>query len=380
MSFKTLEIAKEKLLKGDYDLASSYYARARSEGIANAVVDLRFLTKNYLVYPLEYEQASVYFELIKKVHALASNNEEYVQEYVLALESLLDIKRLFLRSLSLFYFSDIAVCASDSVVVREVAEIQRYIKVNKEDILDNDVYEIRKYFPKYNPKKFARDLNIIEAFCMNILLSYTAEQHSVYSGKRYDATTIDYGYFISTKVTAHDEYYNYANIKPRMYLLGYEAYYEDLLEVYKEKLKEIGNFDSPSVLKKSLTALINHKDKGDRSAKDFIKYAKLFAKNDYSRDSFFGTLAKLTPFAKLNPIYHIVNKNYIGSFELDEYFPRKKFLGVCSMLSAGQGWQIDTTRFIMLFACCMIVGVFAYFALAIAMRMGFYFGVNVEKH
>ncbi len=383
MSFPVLSYAKSKILEGDFNLASSYYNRARSEGIANCVVDLRYLTKEYLVYPLEYEGASNYFELLKKLQSLAEVNDIYKDEYQVAVNSLYDIRRLFLRALALFYFSDILVSASDSVVLREIAEIQRYIKVNKSDILEKDIYELNKFIPKYNKRKFARDLNIIEAYCMNILLSYTAEQHSVYQGKRYSALTVDYGYFYSTTIRESNRYYNYANVKPRMFLLGYEAYYHELRNVYENKVKEIGNFDCPKKLKKELTYYVQHKDKKDASAKDFIKYAKHFEKQDFSRQSLFGSLSKfakaVNPMLRLNPTDKLTENN-VGSFELGEYFPQKKFLGVCSMLSAGQGWKVDTVRYIMLIFCCFAgIGVLAYFALAIAKKLGFYFGVNIKK-
>lgn len=380
-SYGLLDIAKAKLLSGDYKLASSYYERALSEGVPSSVVSLRYLTKNYLVYPLEYETSVTYFDCVLNLRYIADKHQEYEEEYVAALRSLVDIKRMFLRSVSLFYFSDIAVCSWDSVIVREIAELQGYIRDHKQDILANDIYGIKKYLPQTDLRKLAYDLNAVEAFCMNILLTYTAEQHSVYQGKRYSALTVDYGYFYSTEIRSHDQYYNYANIKPRLHMLGMEAYYDDMLAAYKNKLREMGGFDSPKVLREELTKLIEHKDKSDKSAKDFIVYAKLFEKQDYSRKSLFSTLNKFNPVAKLNIMNLFLKKDYVGSFELDEYFPRKRFMGVCSMLSAGQGWQIDTVRWITLILCCFAgLGVIAYLGLAVAVRMGYYFGVNIEKH
>ena len=52
-SFVVLDKAMEKMLEGDLSMASSYLDRARAEGIPSSIVDLRYLTKNYLVYPLE---------------------------------------------------------------------------------------------------------------------------------------------------------------------------------------------------------------------------------------------------------------------------------------------------------------------------------------
>ena len=382
MSLSTLNYAKSKLLSGDFNMAASYYSRAIEEGVEPCAVNLRYLTKEYLVYPLEYDHSIRYFELLEELNEIAKQNPDYADEYKVAAASLFDIKRLFLRSLSLFYYSDILVSSPDSVVLHEITEIHRYIKENKENLLENDVFRLKELVHKFNKKKFARDLNIIEAYCMNILLSYTAEQHSVYQGKRYSAITVDYGYFYCTTVNESDRYYNYANIKPRLFLLGYEAYYHDFCQVYKEKLKEIGHFDSPKELRKELIYYARHKDHKDNSAKDFSKYAKHFEKKDLSRQSWFGSLQKisstLNPLLKLNPFNLIINNN-IGSFELDEYFPQKKVWGVCSMLAAGQGWKVDTVRYVMLFAACLFVGLFAYAALALAMKFGFYMGVHIEK-
>ena len=382
MTFAVLDYAKEKMLQGDFGMATSYYNRAKNEGIAGCVVDLRYLTKEYLVYPLEYENSSNYFELLKQLHNIAEKNVEYKDEYKKALTSLLDIRRLFLRALALFYFSDILVSSSDSVVLHQIAEIQRYIKMNKDEILLNDIYEMQKYLPKYNKNKFARDLNVIEAYCMNILLSYTAEQHSVYLGKKYSALTLDYGYFYSTTITESDQYYNYANIKPRMFLLGLNAYYFDLLNIYNNKVKEWGRFDCPNELRRELKFYINHKDKKDISAKEFLRYSKWFEKGDDSRDSYYSSLSslakKLNPLLILNPMDKLIENN-VGSFELNEYFPQKRFLGVCSMLAAGKGWQVDSVRYVMAISCCFIIGGFVYFGLAVAKKLGYYFGVNVEK-
>ena len=383
MSFPILNYAKSKLLSGDYNMATSYYNRAKSEGVASCVVDLRYLTKEYLVYPLEYQKSTNYFELIKQLHKISSVNPEYAEEYVLALKSLIDIKRLFLRSLSLFYFSDILVSSYDSVILREIYEIHRYISGNKSKMLEDDIYELGKYIKKYNKKKFSRDLNIVDAYCLNILLSYTAEQHSVYQGKRYSALTVDYGYFYSTTISESDRYYNYANVKPRIFLVGLEAYYFDLHNIYTTKLNEIGNFNCPKELRKELTMYVKHKYRKDASSKEFRQYAKHFEKLDNSRDSLYSSWSKFAKivnlFLRLNPLDKVIENN-VGSFELNEYFPQKKFLGVCSMLSAGKGWKVDTVRYVIALSSCFAgLGVVAYFSLAIAKKLGVYFGVNVEK-
>ncbi len=387
MFMSVLDQTKTKLLNGDFNMVTSYYIRAIDEGVAPCIVNLRYLTKEYLVYPLEYENSVAYFDLIKELKALAADDPAYIDEYKMAAASLADIKRLFLRSLSLFYYSDILVSSSDSVVLTQITEIHRYIMEHKLELTKEDAYALKEFVPKYNEKRFQRDLDEIEAYCMNMMLSYTAEQHSVYQGKRYSAITVDYGYFYSTTVSERDSYYNYADVKPRLFLVGSPAYYHDYRQVYEKKLKEMGDFNSPKRLKEELTYYMEHKDKTDDSAKDFIKYAKHFEKQDSSRQSWYRSLMKmgktLNPLLKLvskiNPFESSVMKDNVGSFELDVYFPQKKFWGVCSMLAAGKGWKVDTVRAVIMISSFIGVGVLVYLGLALAMKQGYYFGVNIEK-
>ena len=383
VSLSVLNTATQKLMEGNLELASSYFTRAIGEGVAATAVDLRFLTKNYLVYPLEYENATHYFACLQDLKGLAKTDEAYAEEYKKAVASLVDLKRLFLRSVALFYFSDIAVCSAGSVIVKEILALRNYLKENKNAILAEDVFEIKQYMPKVNWTKFATELGQIEAFCLNLLLSYTAEQHSVYTGKKYSAVTIDYGYFYSTEVSSRDTYYSYANVKPRLFLiLGYEAYYDDFLQEYKDKLAELKGFDCPSVLREEVKKYVDLADKSDESAKEFKKYAKLFEKNDDSRDSFIKTMLKYNPFTKpFKKFYQaIFGIDSVGSFELDVYFPRKMYKGVCAMLSNAKGWKLETVRWTTILLCCFLVGLFGYAALAVGMKAGYYFGVNVEKH
>lgn len=382
VGFSILEQAANKMLEGDLAMASSYFDRARAEGIPSTIVNLRYLTKNYLVYPLEYEGATYYFDCLTALHKLVKHDEAYVEEYKRALATLVDFKRVFLRAVALFYFSDIAVCSTGSTVVKEIFSLYTFLKANKDSIALSDVYEIKTYLPTTNMQEFTTDLDKVIAFCLNLLLSYTAEQHSVYSGKKYSVTTIDYGYFYSTEVSARDQYYNYANIKPRLFLiLGHEAYYYELLEEYKAKLAELHGFDSPTVLREELKKLINLKDKSDESAKAFIKYAKLFEKTDDSRDSYIKWMLKYNPFTKpFKGFYQaLFGMDSVGSFELNEYFPRKMLTGVCTMISYAYGWKLETVRWATIFLGACFIGVLGYVALALAMKAGYYFGVNVEK-
>lgn len=382
VSLSVLDRASEKVLEGDLAMAGSYFERAKAEGVPQPIVSLRFLTTDYLVYPLEFTDSTEYFGYLRDFLDVVKADEGYVAEYQKALRTFIDFKRLFLRAVALFYFSNIAVCSAGSTVVKEIFALYKYLKNNREMIINDDVYAIKTYAPSTDMKKLSTDLLKVETFCLNLLLSYTAEQHSVYTGKKYSATTIDYGYFASTEVRSTDQYYNYANVKPRLFLiLGYEAYYDELLREYKANLAQLHGFDSPKVLREELKKLINLEDKSDENAKKYIKYAKVFEKEDASRDSYIKTLIKLNPFAR--PFKKLYQATFgidsVGSFELDEYFPRKMWKGVCAMLSAAKGWSIETVRWLTIFLGCLGVGVIGYIALAIAMKSGHYFGVNIEK-
>ena len=384
-SLNILESAKEKMLRGEFSSASNYYQRAITEGIPPEIVELRYLTKNYLVYPIEYEDSCEYFNLLELLQFFTEQNPEYVPEYRLALQSLLDLKQLFSRAISLFYFSDIEVCSRDSVVVTQIAQLLNYIRTNKNDIIGKDWYSIKKYIPYADFQKFARDLNIIEVYCINLLLTYTAEQERAYLGKKYSALTIDYGYFAITDIYSSDRYVNWAVLKPRLHMIGGEAYYDDLLRDYQDKLQVLKNFNSPKELQQELTVLINHKYEKTGTNIDFYEYAKHFEKKDASRFSIWGSMVKISniinPLNRLNPMTHLLDKKKVCSFELDNYFPRKKIWGVCDMISAGQGVSIDTVRCLMIIAGCFAgLGVLAYAALAVGMRFGFYWGVRIEQH
>lgn len=156
MGFPVLSYAKQKIIQGDFDMASSYYERAKSEGIDICLVDLRYLTREYMVYPIEYEGGTIYFELLKRLKDLSEKDNMYLEEYRLAAVSLYDIRRLFLRALALYYYSDILVSFPESVVLREIVEIRNYIKDNKTDILENDIYGLSKFVPKFNKRNLQK--------------------------------------------------------------------------------------------------------------------------------------------------------------------------------------------------------------------------------
>lgn len=392
MNLAILDTAKQKYINGEEKLAQAFYERAISEGVPNDIVVMRKITREYLLFPLDFINASEYFKLLFKLKQL-SKEIDYKNEYVKALNSLLNIKKLFLRELSIYYFSELAVCYGNSLIVKHVYELFEYLDKYMEDITENDCYEIRYNIPNADMRKLKIDLLKIKAFCLNILLSYSAAQDSVYTGTTYHAYTYDYGWYSSTSVSPIDNYAKWATIKPRLNMIGLDAYYDEYLEKYQITVKEINkytSFNSPKELRKEITKLIEYKKSKDVSDKEFYRIAKRLEKEDFSRQSFVKTtfgFAKFNPFIFIfKPLYEKMYKkmygmNEVGSFELDTYFTRKKLCGVCDMISCGSHWSIESVRMCMELAGCVGIGVVVYIVLAIAMKFGFYLpSITVEKH
>lgn len=390
MSLSLLEIARQKYIDGDEKLAQSFYERAVKEGVPNDIVLMQKITRGYLLFPLDFISADEYFSLLFRLKELCGN-EEYKAEYIKAIDSLINIKKLFLRELSLYYFSELAICYQNSMIVKHIHELFDYLCEHLEDIAENDCYEIRYNNPGADMKKLKIDLMEIKAFCLNILLSYSAVQDSVYTGTTYHAYTYDCGWYSSTSISSTDNYTNRAVIKPRLNMVGLEAYYDEYLAEYNKIVKEINNyisFDSPKELRKELSRLVEYKENKDISDKEFNMIAKRLEKQDISRQSLVKTsfgLLKFNPIVFIfKPLYEkmykmIYGMNEIGSFETDTYFTRKKIWGVCDMISSGSHWSIETVRCLM--AGLIIFGGPLYLILGTAMKFGFYLpSITIEKH
>ncbi len=390
MNLSLLETAKQKYINGEEKLAQAFYERAINEGVPNDIVVMRKITREYLLFPLDFIDASEYFNLLFKLKDLSKSND-YKDEYIKALHSLLNIKKLFLRELSIYYFSELAVCYGNSLIVKHTFELFAYLHKHMDAIIENDCYEIRYNIPNADMQKLKIDLLKIKAFCLNILLSYSAAQDSAYTGTTYHAYTYDYGWYSSTSVSSTDNYANWAVIKPRLNMIGLDAYYDEYLTEYQATVEEINkytSFDSPKELRKEITKFVEYKKSKDISDKDFYKIAKRLEKEDVSRQSFVKTafsFAKFNPFIFMfKPFYEKLYKlsfgmDEVGSFELDTYFTRKKIWGVCDMISCGSHWSIETVRWLML--GLIMFGGPIYLILGIAMKFGFYLpSITVEKH
>ena len=392
MNLSVLDTAKQKYINGEEKLAQAFYEKAIDEGIPNDIVAMRKITREYLLFPLDFVDASEYFNLLFNLKKL-SQNTDFKNEYIQALNSLLNIKKLFLREISLYYFSEIAVCYGNSLIVKHIYELFEYLQQHINDIAENDCYEIRYNIQNADMKKLKIDLLKIKAFCLNILLSYTAAQDSAYTGTTYHAHTYDYGWYSSTSISSTNNYATWAIIKPRLNMIGLEAYYDEYLAEYELTVKEINkyvSFNSPKELRQEITKLVEYKRSKDTSDKEFYKTAKRLEKEDFSRQSFVKTgfsLMKFNPIVFIfRPLYKKMYKKMygmdeVGSFELDTYFTRKKICGVCDMISCGSHWSIETVRMCMELAGCVGIGVVAYIVLAVAMKFGFYLpSITVEKH
>lgn len=380
MNLALLDTAKQKYINGEEKLAQAFYERAIDEGVPNDIVVMRKITREYLIFPLDFADGDEYFSLLFKVKELSHSND-FKEEYRKALQSLLNIKKMFLREISIYYFSELAVCYGNSLIVKHIHELFLYLDNHIDDIIKNDCYEIKYNIPNADLNKLKIDLLKIKAFCLNILLSYSAAQDSAYIGTTYHAHTYDYGWYSSTDISSTDDYAKWAVIKPRLNMIGLDAYYDEYLAAYKAVVKEVNqytSFDSPKELQKEIIKLVQYKKSKDVTDKDFYKIAKRIEKSDSSRNSFVKTMAKF------NYVYWLTGGkafkfDQVGSFELDTYFTRKKIWGVCDMISCGSHWSLDTVRWLTL--GLFMFGAPIYLILGIAMKFGFYLpNITVEKH
>lgn len=387
MNMMILETARKKFLSGETMLADSFYERAVDEGIPYSIVTLNQITKGYIVFPLEHS-AELFFEHFENMRNHAKECEEFRKEYKKAIVFLTDIKTMFLRSVSLYYFSELAVCYQDSIIVKHIHELYKYLDENMQRIIYEDCFEVGSYAGSQNLKKLEAELMQVKVFALNILLSYTAVQNSAHSGTTYYARTYDFGSFASTDISKSENYTNWATVMPRLNILGLEAYYDVYLNAYNDERRKFREFDSPKELKDGIIRQMK-KNTRHSSGLDFFKYAKMFAKDDLGRSSYFKEtrdFAKyFNPFIWLGTALNERGKIYgieqVGSFELDVYFTRKKLFGVCDMISCGTHWNIETVRTLFLLAGCCIIGVPIYLILALAMKVGLYIpGVSVVKH
>lgn len=380
MRFELLELAKKKFVEGDYSTSGSYYGRARDEAIPDPIVDIHIITCGYMFIQMEHYSPILYFQCLEKIKDLANNDVNLQEEYRKALNSLLRFKTLFLRDIALNYFSEIAVTSWSSNYAKSINDLLLYLKLNLDNIIDNDIYCIRKYYPSCDLKKLKTDFLKVIAYCLNLMLMYTGVKSSCYTGKEYHGVTYDFGSYAYTDISSRDTYSTSATVLPRLHILSLEAYYDDYLTMFKEITQEINQvekFSSPEELKAEITALVKRKNAKDEETKIFYKYSKKQEKDDPERSSYF----KMTAFLNITALPMLTllfGMDQVGTFNINVPFTRKKWLGVCNMLSWAYDWSIETTRFIM-FLTLGLAGV-GYLGLALLMKIGFYIPkITVKK-
>ena len=382
-SYNILNEARHQFVTNEVTLAHANYSRALSTGVPEGIINLHRMTKGYMYLPMAEISPLYYFEYLEQAKREADENVQYKNEYRIALETLVRIKDMFLRDIALNYFCEVCTTPWRSNYGKSLDELYLYINRNINDIVDNDRFALRAYIPNYNMNQLRYDLKVIQAYCLNLLLMYTTSKSTVYEGKKYTASTVVYDNFAYTQVSSHDTYSHNAMARPRLHQLSKEQYYPDCLQAFNQLKKEL-NISPEADLRKEISRLVDRKHPKNDTEKEYFKYAKNLAKDDPERQSFYNTFGRLYPGYQtiVKPILKLCwGVDQVGKFELDQPFTRKRFLGVCNMLAWANDWSVEMVRTVMFISCLMIVGIFAYFGLFIAMKAKFFLtNFSVEKH
>ena len=382
-TYELLNNARQQIIEGDDNLMYATYNRAAVQKLPLRLVELHRMTKGYMLLPMaEYSPIS-YFEGLKKAKSEADSNEQYRAEYQAALETLVGIKDMFLRDVAVNYFCEICTCSWQSNYGRSLDDLYLYIDKYIDDITENDCYGFATYKPKCDLKKLRRDLKTVEAYALNLLLMYVTHKSTHYEGKTYYANTMVFDDWAYTQVNSHDNYSHNAVARPRLNQVFKQEYYPDYLEVFKALKKEL-KISPEAELKAEVSRLVDRKHAKSDTEKEYFKYAKRIAKEDPERRSFYNVFGGIYPGYNtlIKPILKLFwGCDEVGSFELDRPFTRKRWLGVCNMIAWANDWSVEMVRTIMFIAGCLVIGLFVYFGLFIAMKANFYLtNFSVEKH
>lgn len=382
-TFAILSKAKAKIIEGEDSMAMSLYSRAASENVPSSIMDLHKMTKGYMLLSMAEYSPVAYFECLKKIKKNADFNEQYREEYKIALDTLVNIKELFLRDVAINYFSEVSTCSWDSNYGKSLDDMYCYIEAHIDEITEKDCYGFATYKPGFDMNTLRRDLETIEAYSINMLLMYVTFKSTHYEGKSYYANAMDFGDYALIQVKSHDNYSHNALARPRLHQVLKEAYYDD----YLKKLNDISskiNISTADELKTEVRRLVDRKNPKNDAEKEYFEYAKLIAKDDPGCDSYFKTFGSLYPGYNtlVKPILKAcLGAEEVGSFKLDQPFTRKRLLGMCNMLAWANDWSIEMVRTVTLILGCLGIGVIAYFGLYLAVKFGFYLpNFSVEKH
>ena len=135
-----LNKAKESFLKNDTGMEKSMLNRARTEGCPECLLKIREHTLHHMIFPFEEYGYSIesYFNELYKASQTINKSPDYKEEAKAALETLLNIKLLFVRYIGLHYYSDIAKIDGGSSLIGYLDRLQEYLKKNYNDIAIND--------------------------------------------------------------------------------------------------------------------------------------------------------------------------------------------------------------------------------------------------
>lgn len=381
-TYPILNDARQRLVAGEGDLASTYYSRAYALNLPSSLVELHQMTKGYMFLGMAENSPITYFECLKKSKTAADSNEQYREEYKAALETLVNIKDLFLRDVAVNYFCEVSTCSWGSNYGRSLDDIYLYLNKYLDEITEKDCYGFGTYKAGFDLKKLRRDLKTVQAYALNLLLMYVTHKSTHYEGKTYTANTMVFDNYAYTQVNSHDNYSHNACARPRLYQLLKNEYYPDYLAAFNSLKKEL-NISTEEELKKEVSRLVDCADAKNQLEKEFFDYSKKLAKVDLERQSFFNTFGGINPFYfMVKPILKAgLGAEEVGKFTLDEPFTRKRFLGVCNMLAWANDWSVEMVRAIMIILSCCGIGIFAYFGLYLAAKANFYLpNFSVDKH
>lgn len=382
-TYEILNKARQHTIECENDLVSASYNRAISQGLPSHLIELHRMTKGYMLLSMAEYSPALYFEALKKAKAQADANEQFRPEYQAALETLVNIKSMFLRDVAVNYFCEVSTCSWGSNYGKSLDDLHMYINKFINDIIENDCYGFATYKPSYDLKKLYHDLKTVETYALNLLLMYVTHKDTHYAGKTYTTIAMDFGDVIYAESRAHDKYTHNAVARPRLHQLNKAEYYPDYLEMF-ENLKKEFNISSESELKAEVSRLVDRKGARSQTEKEYFKYAKKLAKDDHERRSFYSTFGGNYPgYDKMiKPILKFLwGCDAVGSFKLDQPFTRKRGLGVCNMIAWANDWSVEMVRTVTAISGLFLIGAIAYIGLFAAMKMKYYVpNFLVEKH
>jgi phage shock protein PspC (stress-responsive transcriptional regulator) len=382
-TFDSLNKARQQIIDGNDDLMHTIYNRAATQNIPYSFVELHRTTKGYMLLPMAESSPVYYFENLKKAKRDADSSELLRAEYQNALQTLINVKNMVLRDIAVNYFCEVCTCSWGSNYGKSLDDLYLYIEKFIDDITINDCYGITKYRPDCDLRILRRDLKSVQAYALNLLLMYVTHKSTQYEGKTYYANTMDFGSYYYTQVKSYDNYSHNAVARPRLFQLCKQEYYPDYLQAF-ESLKAELNISPEAELKSEIKRLVDRKHAKSTGEKEYFKYAKRLAKDDPERRSFYNVFGRIYP--GYNTLVKPILKacwgvDEVGSFNLDQPFTRKRFLGVCNMLAWANDWSVEMVRTVMFLLGLMGIGILAYFGLFIAMKANFYLtNFAVEKH